>query len=244
MGEASDSNVSELLSRVTRQLREPIVSAETRDSSAPPPAPASHGGKPSGLGSGFRSGSDSGILVGEDDRVSFVRGSAGSVAGAQESVLLATAARYCPTVESFTVTPPTGFDFEAGALFEAIVESAFLVANADGHFDDVERQAFTQVVREASGKRVSERQIAAIVLDLTQQLQDDGLERRCKQLRSIITKHVHRREALLVATFLAEVSAGVSESERRVLEVLAQAFELPSTMVDEALTEVRKSLAG
>jgi len=161
-----------------------------------------------------------------------------------ESVLLATAARYCPPAENFAATPPTGFDFEAGALFEAIVESAFLVANADGLFDDVERRAFTQVVREASGHRVSVRQIEAIVLDLQTLLEEDGFDKRYRRLATTITKHAHRRESLLVAALLAEVSDGVSERERQVLECLAQAFELPVSMVDEALGEVRRHLSG
>ena len=46
-------------------------------------------------------------------------------------------------------TVPTGFDPVAVALFEAIVEGAFLVAFADGVFDDEERKTFERVVAPA-----------------------------------------------------------------------------------------------
>jgi tellurite resistance protein len=195
-----ESNVSELLARVTKQLKGPVTC---------------------------------------DDQVV---SAALSLETAAESVLLASAARYCPPANDSVVTPPTGFDFEAGVLFEAVVESAFLVANADGHFDDVERRAFSQVVLEASGRRVSVRQIEAIVTDLSLQLEQDGLSKRVVRLATTITKHAHRREALLISVLLAEISSGISDSERRVLLLLAQSFELPPTMLDELLTEVRRSL--
>jgi tellurite resistance protein len=49
------------------------------------------------------------------------------------------------------LTQPTGFDPEAARLFEAIVESAYLVATADGHFDSAEQVAFQQVVLAGCG---------------------------------------------------------------------------------------------
>lgn len=195
-----ESNVSELLARVTRHLAQPVACDSVVPAAVPVDAPST------------------------------------------ESVLLATAARYCPPAGNFALTPPTGFDFEAGTLFEAIIESAFIVANADGTFDDVELRAFTEVVLEASGRRVAARQIEAIVLDLATQFADDGLERRLGYLSHAITKHAHRREVLLIAALIAEVSAGVNADERRVLEQLADAFELPPSMVDESLAQVRQSL--
>src|SRR5271165_2110300 len=43
-------------------------------------------------------------------------------------------------------TVPTGFDPLAVALFESIVEGAYLVATADGVFDAEERRVFERVV--------------------------------------------------------------------------------------------------
>jgi tellurite resistance protein len=171
-------------------------------------------------------------------------GSSGTSAGRPESVLLATAARYSPTDTDDAVTPPTGFDPDAAALFEAIVESAFLVANADGDFDAAEREVFALVVREASERRVSQRQVQAIVLDLSTQLADDGLERRLLHLEHAIARPEDRREALRIAALLAWVSAGVSDVERQILGRLASVWELASTAVEEALSEVTSTFGG
>src|ERR1700733_3893569 len=61
------------------------------------------------------------------------------------------------------LTQPTGFDPEAARLFEAVVEGAFLVANADGDFDDTEQAAFKHVVVTACGGAVAERQVSALL---------------------------------------------------------------------------------
>jgi tellurite resistance protein len=142
------------------------------------------------------------------------------------------------------MTPPSGFDVEAGALFEAIVESAFLVANADGNFDAAERRAFTQVVLEASEHRVSPKQVDAIVSDLSLQLEQDGFEKRARVLSSAISRREHRFEALTIAALLAEVSSGVSSVERQALEVLAKGFDISRETLDELLVTVQKSLSG
>jgi uncharacterized membrane protein YebE (DUF533 family) len=73
------------------------------------------------------------------------RAPAHSQRGVKESILVAAASSYGSKSED-DLTQPTGFDPEAARLFEAIVESAYLVANADGEFDETERAAFEHVV--------------------------------------------------------------------------------------------------
>ena len=60
--------------------------------------------------------------------------------GVKDSILVASAASYGSHSED-DLTQPTGFDPEAARLFEAIVESAYLVANADGEFDKTEQES-------------------------------------------------------------------------------------------------------
>src|SRR5947208_9308283 len=73
-------------------------------------------------------------------------------------------------------TVPTGFDPQACALFEAIVEGSYLVASADGVFDAAERETFERVVSVACGGTVSQNQVAGLVADLEDQLKEDGLD--------------------------------------------------------------------
>src|SRR5258708_4610609 len=97
---------------------------------------------------------------------------------AQPVSILSLAAASYGARPSEDATVPTGFDPVAVALFEAIVEGAYLVANADGVFDDEERRTFEHVVVAACGGTVAPQQVAALVSDLRDQLDEDGADRR------------------------------------------------------------------
>jgi tellurite resistance protein len=139
-------------------------------------------------------------------------------------------------------TVPTGFDPVAVALFEAIVEGAFLVATADGIFDDEERRTFERVVVAACGGAVAPQQVAGLVNDLRDQLEEDGLDRRIHMVARTVTKRDHALEVLRIAGLLAQASADVSPVERDVLEKIAQRCGLGVGAVDAALAEVKSAL--
>lgn len=147
-----------------------------------------------------------------------------------------------PVVDEATV--PTGFDPAAAALFEAVVEAAFLVANSDGVFDDDERAAFQSVVAEACGDVVQLSQLDALVADLCEQLAEDGIDKRTRMVARTITKAEHQLEVLRIAALMAHISGGVSEQERTVLEQLARGFGLEEQVVHEALSESEGVLAA
>ncbi|HTQ07139.1 MAG TPA: tellurite resistance TerB family protein [Polyangiaceae bacterium] len=166
----------------------------------------------------------------------------GGARGVKDSILVASAASYGAHSED-DLTQPTGFDPEVARLFEAIVESAYLVANADGEFDQTEQQAFEHVVLEACGGRVAERQIHALLADLHDQLTEDGLDKRIDMVARSIAREDHGQEVLRVAALLAHVSGGVSDVERSVLERLAKALGLNASATAAALAEVATALA-
>jgi tellurite resistance protein len=141
------------------------------------------------------------------------------------------------------VTVPTGFDPQAAALFESIVEAAYLVAAADDVLDDSEREAFAYVVSTACGGVVDEDHIHDLLCDLRDQVQEDGLERRIEGLTRSVKKPEQQREVLRIAGLLAHVSGGVSDVERDVLSKLATSFALDPTEVDAALRAVKSALA-
>jgi tellurite resistance protein len=162
--------------------------------------------------------------------------------GLKDSILVAAASSY-GSRSSDDLTQPTGFDPEAARLFEAIVESAFLVANADGDFDDTERDTFQHVVLSACDGRVGERQIAALLADLTEQVQEDGLDKRIQMVARGIQRNDHAREVLRVASLVAHVSGGVSDVERSVLERLGSALGLDGAAMASALSEAQAALS-
>jgi tellurite resistance protein len=163
--------------------------------------------------------------------------------GRSGSILSLAAASY-GSRPSGDATVPTGFDPLAVALFEAIVEGAYVVANADGVFDDEERRAFERVVINACGETVSPAQIAALVGDLGDQLEEDGVDRRIAMIARTVTKKEHAREVLRIAALLAYVSEDVSAVEREVLGKLAHECGIDVREVDTALAEAKDAVAG
>lgn len=139
-------------------------------------------------------------------------------------------------------TVPTGFDPVAVALFESIVEGAFLVASADGVFDAEERKTFERVVVAACGGAVAPKQLSALIGDLEDQLEEDGIDRRVEMLAKTVTKKDHAREVLRIAALLAQSSEDVSAVERDVLGKLAKAMALEVGEVDAALADVRDAM--
>jgi tellurite resistance protein len=140
-------------------------------------------------------------------------------------------------------TVPTGFDPLAVALFEAIVEGAYLVATADGVFDEAERKVFERVVLAACGGTVPPPHISSLVSDLRDQLAEDGLDRRIAALARTAAKPEHAHEVLRIAALLAQASQDVSQVERDVLVKIAKECGLDAGAVDEALADVKRALS-
>jgi tellurite resistance protein len=157
------------------------------------------------------------------------------------SILMLSAAAYGarPMDES---TVPTGFDPFAAALFESIVEGAYLVATADGVFDAEERSTFERIVTAACGGAVPPNHVTDLVADLSDQLAEDGLDRRIERLAEGVQRPEHGMEVLRIACLIAQVSEDVSDVERKVLVQLAHSFQLQDGDVDRALADVKASL--
>jgi len=165
-----------------------------------------------------------------------------ATAGARGSLLSLAASSYGWASEDDELTQPTGFDPDAARLFESMVEGAFLVANADGEFDVTEQAAFRHVVVSACAGRVGERQVRALLADLQDQLDEDGLQKRIEMVAQTITREDHARDVLRVSSLLAHVSGGVSSIEREVLDKLAAEFKLTDAAVEQAIEEAAHAL--
>jgi tellurite resistance protein len=152
------------------------------------------------------------------------------------------AASYARKPTGAESTIPTGFDPRAASLFEAVVEAAFLVASADGVIDDTERQTFEQVVHEACQNAVQKNDISALVSDLLDQLEEDGVDQRVQMIGGGVHTDEHRREVLRISALMAHISGGVDLSERMVLEKLATGFGLGPQAVDLAIETATRAL--
>lgn len=158
-------------------------------------------------------------------------------------LLTASAAAYGARPSDEEHTAPTGFDPMAAVLFESIVESAFLVANADNEFDDRERAVLVAVVEAGSGGSVTGRQVEALLADLAEQLEEDGAEARIAWVARMVRKPEQKADVLRIAAVLAHASAGVSDVERDTLLKLGQAMGIEGAAVDQALADAATALA-
>lgn len=158
-------------------------------------------------------------------------------------LLTASAAAYGARPSDEEHTAPTGFDPMAAVLFESIVESAFLVANADNEFDERERAVLVAVVEAGSAGSVTGRQVEALLADLAEQLEEDGAEARIAWVARMVRKPEQKADVLRIAAVLAHASAGVSEVERDTLLKLGQAMGIEGAAVDQALADAAAALA-
>jgi tellurite resistance protein len=170
-------------------------------------------------------------------------GSAASSPGAAGSLLCLAAACYGQHQGEDDLTQPTGFDPEVAALFEAIIECAYLVAVSDGEFDDVERGAFEHVVLAACAGKVTAAQLRSLLADLADLRAEDGEDKRVQMVSRAISRPNQAAEVLRVAALIAQVSNGVSAVERGVLDKLAARFQLDSAAVDRAVGEAARVLS-
>lgn len=162
--------------------------------------------------------------------------------GVLNSILTVAAGSYGFRPSGDDATMPTGFDPQAAALFESVVEASFLVAQADGVFDDAERDAFRTVVLEACSGAVQPEALEALMADLGDQLEEDGVDRRVEMVAKTINRTDHQREVLRIAAFLAVASGGVSSVEREVIAKLTAAFGLAPEVTDAVLAQVRQAV--
>ena len=185
----------------------------------------------------------------DDKKISLLakvaRSTRSSHPGDSKISILALAAASYGARPSDEATVPTGFDPNAVALFEAIVEGAFLDASADGVIDAAERTAFERVVLEACAGVIGQSQISALVADLTDELAEDGVDKRAAAVGAQAgKKRDHALEVLRIAALIAQTSDSVGAEERAVLEKIAVASGLQVADVDHALEDVRAALAA
>lgn len=164
--------------------------------------------------------------------------------GVKSSILTTAGELYGTRPAMEDMTPPTGFDPAAAALFEALVEGAFLVANADGVFDDDEKRAFEAVVLNATKQQINPGQLAALLADLGEQLAEDGAEKRIACVAATIQKPEHQLEVLRVSALIGHISGGVSDVERDAMLQLARAFNRGEADVETAITEAKAALGA
>jgi tellurite resistance protein len=164
-------------------------------------------------------------------------------------------------------------DLRRVALFEAVVEMAFLVSTAEGPLSADATSAFQSVISEVyfsapdfDGDRIvqalghmrrgqrtrreedarahkqADDQAVCLLVDLEQQLTEDGPEKRAQWVTRTLQHADEQREALRVAALMAQFFGPPSARGRQALERFARSFSLDPTAVDRALREAEQAI--
>jgi len=139
-------------------------------------------------------------------------------------------------------TAPTGFDPNAAALFEGTVETAYLVATADGPLDPTEDAVLRAIVGIGCDGKVSVEQMEALFSELVAARERETEAERVAHIAEMISNRDHQHEVLRIAAIMARASGGVRPQERAVLETLALSFGLATPAVDKALVDAEETL--
>lgn len=160
------------------------------------------------------------------------------------SILSQAATSYAKRPVGAEETIPTGFDPRAAVLFEAVVEAAFLVANSDGDFDAKERSTFETVVAQACQNTLKPSELHALVTNLCELLETQGMSERVSRVCAAVLSHEHKLEVLRISALMAHISGGVQTPERAVLDQLASGMGLGADAVATALGQAERALGG
>jgi tellurite resistance protein len=121
-------------------------------------------------------------------------------------------------------------------MLDALVETLFLAAHADGEFSDAERVQFAESVSKLTERQVKRDEIEALVAKLSPP-RDDERPARLASIKERLPSKGARRTAFTLAVKLVASDGIVRTSERELLLDMADALELDR---DTAADLVRK----
>jgi uncharacterized tellurite resistance protein B-like protein len=133
---------------------------------------------------------------------------------------------------------------DPGLALGGMIETAFLMAAADGELSGIEQEQLVATIEYIAGERYETDRIRAMLDQLLESLQADGWETRIAAVAGSLTDPEARRNAYRLAAGVSFVDGEVQESEERLFGLLAQAFEIPEKEAEWILTEVRDELFG
>jgi len=126
----------------------------------------------------------------------------------------------------------------------AMIESAFLMAAADGELSEIEQQQLIATIEYIAGEAYNAAQIETMLGQMLDALKADGWEVRIRALADSLTAPDARRNAYRLAAGVSFIDGEVQAGEERLFGLLAEAFEIPSSEASWILSEVRDELFG
>jgi len=123
--------------------------------------------------------------------------------------------------------------------FGAFVETAYLIAAADGKMSDAELNTLTRGISEITQSRYSEGDIQNMAQTAASALESEGKDARISAVASTITDPGLRRSAFLVGAALAWHNGGVEMKEGLMLQAISRAFDIPMNEMHQLLGQAK-----
>jgi adenylate cyclase len=123
-----------------------------------------------------------------------------------------------------------------------LMEAASLMAVADGEVDDDEREVIRRVLQKLSVDALPAVVADAMLASSVEQTREMGVERRCDELAGALIKHDVVREGVFIAVLVAEISGGIVDRERVVLDRLAKKTATDEGTLDWTIAAVHEAL--
>ncbi len=124
----------------------------------------------------------------------------------------------------------------------AMIETAFLMAAADGSLSDIEREQLVATMEFITSHQVPRERLDDIVGQLMDALSTDGWEARIQAVATSLEDPLARRNAYRLAAGISFIDGEVQDEEAELFTLLANAFEIPQTEAEAILLEVRDEL--
>lgn len=120
-----------------------------------------------------------------------------------------------------------------------IIDLGALVANADGVVDDEELQVLRYLLEALLGTHLKPQMVQWLVRSSLRVILEAGLEPRARLIAEILLDCDAVDAGIVVALAVAFSSDGLSEPERRVVELIARHAGVPRKNLSELITRVQ-----
>lgn len=122
------------------------------------------------------------------------------------------------------------------AKLEALVETMFLAAAADGEFSEVERAQFVTNLESLTDGRLDRTRLSALLSRAERELSEQGREQRLESVKQRLPELGARRVALALAVRVVAADGVIRTSER---ELILETATVLGIDADEAANLVR-----
>jgi tellurite resistance protein len=140
---------------------------------------------------------------------------------------------------SHAVNPPSLREIDDSRL-EALVETMFLAAFADGDFGVEEREHFTKSVESLTDRRMSQESLDKLVTRMQTDLEASSREARLATVRERLDSPGARRTALALTIQVVAADGIIRTSERELILDVAEALEIDRDAAADMVMELAR----